>query len=31
MLVHQARHQLQGWTGQEVSLEVLWAAVAEWA
>jgi shikimate dehydrogenase len=31
MLVHQARHQLQGWTGQEVSVEVLWSAVAEWA
>lgn len=29
MLVHQARHQLQGWTGCEISADVLWAAVVE--
>ena len=31
MLVHQARHQLQSWTGQVVDVDVLWSAVAEWA
>lgn len=31
MLVHQARHQLEGWTGQEISTNVLWSAVQEWA
>jgi len=30
MLVHQARHQLQSWTGQVVEVGVLWPAVAEW-
>lgn len=29
MLVHQARHQLCGWTGRDVPVEILWSAVAE--
>jgi shikimate dehydrogenase len=27
MLVHQARHQLEGWLGEPVAASVLWSAV----